>query len=157
MARNDIETKKVKIIAQYAVISVIVVWALTFFLLFLPESEKRGQFGDMFGAVNALFSGLAFAGLIITLILQMKELGLQRDELEETRKELKNQREEFEKENETLKYQRFENLYYNMLNLQQEIVAGLRYEYDEEESARSLMMCWSATSIATTAGSYSGR
>lgn len=133
MARNDIETKKVMIIAQYAVISVIVVWALTFFLLFLPESEKRGQFGDMFGAVNALFSGLAFAGLIITLILQMKELGLQRDELEETRKELKNQREEFEKENETLKYQRFENLYYNMLNLQQEIVAGLRYEYDEEE------------------------
>ena len=133
MAKNDIETKKVIIIAGYAVIGVIVVWALTFFLLFLPESEKRGQFGDMFGTVNALFSGLAFAGLIITLILQMRELGLQRDELEETRNELKNQREEFEKENETLRYQRFENLFYNMLNLQQEIVAGLRYEYFEEE------------------------
>ena len=133
MAKIDIETQKVMKIAQYAVIGVIVVWALTLFLLLLPESEKRGQFGDMFGAVNALFSGFAFAGLIITLILQKKELGLQRDELEETRKELKNQREEFEKENETLIYQRFENLFYNMLNLQQEIVAGLRYEYFEEE------------------------
>ena len=27
---------------------------------------NRGQFGDMFGAVNALFSGLAFAGIIFT-------------------------------------------------------------------------------------------
>lgn len=41
----------------------------------------RGQFGDMFGAVNALFSGLAFAGVIIAVILQKRELALQRREL----------------------------------------------------------------------------
>ncbi len=41
----------------------------------------RGQFGDMFGAVNALFSGLAFAGVIIAVILQKNELALQRREL----------------------------------------------------------------------------
>lgn len=28
----------------------------------------RGQFGDLFDPVNALFSGLAFAGLVITII-----------------------------------------------------------------------------------------
>jgi len=95
--------------------------------------DAQGQFGDMFGAVNALFSGLAFAGLIITLFLQKNELSLQRDELKLTRDEMTHQREEFEKENETLRYQRFENLFYNMLNLQQEIVAGLRYDYEEEE------------------------
>ena len=104
-------------------------------LLFLKDSTFGiGEFGDMFGAVNALFSGLAFAGLIITLILQRQELELQREELEQTREELKNQRMEFEKENETLKYQRFENLFYNMLNLQQEIVTGLRFDYEEVES-----------------------
>lgn len=41
----------------------------------------RGQFGDMFGAVNALFSGLAFAGVIIAVFLQKDELALQRREL----------------------------------------------------------------------------
>ncbi|AWV35172.1 hypothetical protein [Paenibacillus odorifer] len=41
----------------------------------------RGTFGDMFGAVNALFSGLAFAGLIFTIILQRKDLKLQFKEL----------------------------------------------------------------------------
>ena len=113
---------------------VIILFLLNFSMVFfVPGENTRGTFGDQFGAVNALFSGLAFAGLIITLILQKRELGLQRDELEQTREELKNQREEFEKENETLRYQRFENLFYNMLNLQQEIVAGLRYEYDEEQ------------------------
>jgi hypothetical protein len=55
---------------------------------FSKDLEAAGQFGDVFGAVNALFSGLAFAGLIYTALLQRIELGLQRQELELTRKEL---------------------------------------------------------------------
>jgi len=54
----------------------------------LANWETRGQFGDMFGVVNALFSGLAFAGLIYTVWLQRQELSLQRKELEMTREEL---------------------------------------------------------------------
>jgi hypothetical protein len=54
----------------------------------LPDWPTRGQFGDVFGAANALFSGLAFAGLIYTVLLQREELALQRKELELTRKEL---------------------------------------------------------------------
>ena len=130
----DSDTNKILKYARIAGICVLVVWAMTFLLFFIGESDRRGQFGDMFGAVNALFSGLAFAGLIITLILQKTELGLQREELEQTREELRNQRLEFETQNETLKYQRFENLFYNMLNLQQEIVAGLRYDYEEKQT-----------------------
>lgn len=126
-------------IVRYAIISVVCVlifWSLTFLLFFLyDDSQTRGQFGDMFGAVNALFSGLAFAGLILTLVLQKTELSLQRRELQLTRDEMANQRDEFSKENETLKYQRFENLFYNMLNLQQKIVEGLRDEYDANETS----------------------
>jgi hypothetical protein len=51
------------------------------------EWDTRGQFGDMFGAVNALFSGLAFAILIYTMLLQKKELEYQRQELRDNREE----------------------------------------------------------------------
>ena len=34
----------------------------------------HGQFGDAFGALNALFTGLAFAGLIITVFLQQDQV-----------------------------------------------------------------------------------
>ncbi len=42
-------------------------------------SALKGQYGDKFGAVNALFSGLAFAGIIITLLLQKRDLSATRD------------------------------------------------------------------------------
>jgi hypothetical protein len=54
----------------------------------LPDWTTRGTFGDMFGAVNTLFSGLAFAGVIYTILLQGEELSLQRQELSLTREEL---------------------------------------------------------------------
>lgn len=56
--------------------------------LLLPDWPTRGQFGDVFGAVNALFSGMAFAGLIYAILLQREDLALQRKELELTRQEL---------------------------------------------------------------------
>jgi len=48
----------------------------------------RGAFGDMFGSINSLFSGLAFAGVIYAIFLQSKELELQRKELSLTREEI---------------------------------------------------------------------
>jgi hypothetical protein len=54
----------------------------------LPDWPTRGQFGDLFGAINATFSGLAFAGLIYAILLQREDLALQRTELELTRQEL---------------------------------------------------------------------
>lgn len=56
---------------------------------FIGDSEKQGQFGDMFGVANSLFSGLAFAGLIYTILLQRRELQLQREELKMTREQLR--------------------------------------------------------------------
>jgi hypothetical protein len=43
----------------------------------------------MFGGLNTLFSGFAFAGLIITILMQMEELGLSREEMRLTREEIK--------------------------------------------------------------------
>ncbi|WP_395750521.1 hypothetical protein [Prosthecobacter sp.] len=52
-------------------------------------ADKPGEFGDMFGMVNSLFSGAALIGLIYTIRLQMHEIYLQREELKLTRNELK--------------------------------------------------------------------
>ena len=61
---------------------VFVVWASTLLIkpvFFDQDWAKAGQSGDMFGAVNALFSGLAFAGLIFTIVVQKGELEGQRN------------------------------------------------------------------------------
>lgn len=43
----------------------------------IPDPAVQGQFGDTFGATNSLFSGLALAGLICTLILQQIQIKAQ--------------------------------------------------------------------------------
>lgn len=112
---------------------VIILFLLNFSMVFfVPGENTRGTFGDQFGAVNALFSGLAFAGLIYTIVLQRRDLELQRhdlklqrDELALTRQEMEEQTAEFEKQNETLRIQRFENTFFNMLSQFQEVVNNL--------------------------------
>jgi hypothetical protein len=57
-------------------VGVVGFWLLSFLVIreVFGEPADPGQFGDLFGAVNALFSGLAFAGLIVAITLQRKEL-----------------------------------------------------------------------------------
>ena len=59
----------------------ILLWVGSGFAIYnwLPCSAERGQFGDMFGAVNSLFSGLALAGVVIAIFLQTWELRQQRE------------------------------------------------------------------------------
>lgn len=52
----------------------------------------RGQFGDKFGAINALFAGFAFAGIIFTILLQSRELRQTKAMLEEQMKGSKGER-----------------------------------------------------------------
>lgn len=89
-------------------------------------NNAAALFGDSFGAVNALISALAFAGVFVTFWLQRKELDLQRQEL-------KAQREEFTQQNKTLKLQRFENTFFHMMELQQQIVNDLFIKVSDKE------------------------
>jgi hypothetical protein len=72
-------------------IVVFFVWLLSFIIMLstVKDWNARGNFGDSFGGINALFSGLAFAGIIYTILLQKKELTLQRQEMADTRVELR--------------------------------------------------------------------
>jgi len=103
-------------------IVIIGLWIGTYILLHGKEPLDRGTFGDMFGSINALFSGLALAGIILTILLQRKELKLQREELRDTRRE-------FETQNETLKLQRFENTFFSLLNQHHQIVNAIDFRY----------------------------
>lgn len=51
----------------------------------LVDRDYRGDFGDLFGAVNALFTGLAFYGVVVSLLIQRDQLANQHRELVESR------------------------------------------------------------------------
>jgi hypothetical protein len=77
----------------WIVLSLLGIQALAALLIYslLPDWPVRAQFGDMFGAVNAFFAGLAFAGVVYAVLLQREELRLQRRELQLTRQQIAEQ------------------------------------------------------------------
>jgi hypothetical protein len=80
-------------------------------LLPFPE-YLTGTFGDSFGVLTALFSGLAFAGLVYTILLQ-------RIELEETREVLKEQ-------SESMRTQAVEATFFQLLQWLAEVARDIR-------------------------------
>lgn len=103
---------------KWALLIVLILWGLNFLALLLSNND-RGVFGDMFGGVNALFSGLAFAGIIITIYMQKKELSLQREELKETR-------EVFELQSTIMKDQQNDNTFFNLLSNHRQLVESFK-------------------------------
>lgn len=113
------------------IIIISALWGANWYFLF--DQNDRGTFGDMFGAVNSLFSGLAFSGIIITILLQRQELAFQREELAHTREEIRGQKEQMELQNETLNIQRFENTFFSMVRLFSEQTETLKTKWGENE------------------------
>lgn len=114
----------------FMALAVITIQILYYIFLqnYLSELDKQGQFGDMFGALTALFSGLAFAGMITAVVLQTRELGLQREELSLTRDELKGSKKAQE---EIAKHQR------NAISLQ--VILPLMEEIGSDEMRQAII------------------
>ncbi|MCC7037372.1 MAG: putative phage abortive infection protein [Alphaproteobacteria bacterium] len=108
-------------------------WGIIVFAVWLVSGlalwnvTDRGIIGDSFGAINALFSGLAFAGLIVAVSLQRTELRYTREELKYTRKEIAAQRKEMQLQSLTLVKQNFEDTFFSLLRLLQEGVHSLDF------------------------------
>lgn len=98
------------LIILISVFVVSILFFLNWYFLHDLSVEKRGTMGDMFGVANALFSGLALAGIVITLWLQQQELKSQQLQIDEQKKEII--------------LQRFETAFFNKLNAHREIVSG---------------------------------
>ena len=103
---------------------VVVGWVLPQYY-FGDDTVDQGARGDAFGAVSALFSGLAFAGVIVAILMQRQELELQRLELKQTRSELRGQKEALQHQLAALNQQRFEATIFQMINLHHEIVNAM--------------------------------
>lgn len=76
--------------------------------------SNAGVFGDSFGVLTSLFSALAFLGVVLTLSYQREEFKLQKIELEENRKEIQKQG--------------FENSFFQMLKLHNDILNSLSHQ-----------------------------
>lgn len=125
-----VEDKNIYKPLLFLIIIAFLLWGTSFY--FVNYQGENRTYQDVFSVLNTLFSGLAMAGVIFAILLQKDELGLQRKELEQTRNE-------FVIQNETLKKQRFENTFFQLLNLHHEIIdklahhsmGGNRYEKRE--------------------------
>ncbi|WP_025722738.1 hypothetical protein [Paenibacillus polymyxa] len=84
----------------------------------------RGTFGDMFGSVNVLFSGLAFALVLYTIHLQKQDLDIQREVQKIQIKDLKLQAEataksaeQLEGQQQLLNFQVIQGTVLNLINI----------------------------------------
>lgn len=98
------------------IVGVVLLWLIVtggFLWLSCWQIEDAARLGDAFGAVNALFSGLAFVVVLLTLRSQERQL--------------KEQQEEIKKQNETLARQQFEATFFQMLRLFDEHRKALKF------------------------------
>lgn len=117
------------------------------------DRAEAGTFGDQFGGLNAIISGLAFVGLFISLQLQRNELRLQRHDLKLQREEMKKSREEAEEQTQQFKIQvqigkeaQFRDDFYRRLELLQTLSNNVIYHHSSVEpintSTPSGILAW---------------
>ena len=104
----------------WLIVLVIAIWITSWIITdnLYQNVEDRGAFGDKFGFINSLFSGLALAGIIYSIFLQQKELSLQRTELKETKEEFKDQN--------------FQTTFFNLLKTQNQLADDISREHYED-------------------------
>jgi len=77
------QNKKITLKTLYYLLgSVFIAWIIaggSMYIFF--DGTERGTIGDMFGVINALFSGLAFGGVLFAILLQKNELKVSLDSL----------------------------------------------------------------------------
>ena len=110
-------------VMKYILAFVIFAWGITWFL------DKSGEFGDKFGVVTSLFSGLAFVGLIYAIGLQIQEIKLQKIELQKNRDEMKINNAELKEQNEAMKVQNFNGAFYNEISNYSQSINNLAFRH----------------------------
>ena len=110
---------------------------------FTPWLEPN-EFGDMFGFLSCLFSGLAFAGLIVTIRQQRDDLELQRQELKRANDEAEAQTKQFEEQTQQFKEQielarqaQIRDDFYRRISILQQLEESIAYTYKKRNPTRN--------------------
>ncbi len=99
-----------------------ILFAVWDILLVNKNIKDFGQWGDFFGGIlNPILTFLTFIGLMITIVLQQLEL-------KESRKEFKKSAKSLKKQAKHMEIQTFENTFFKMLELHNNIVENLKYK-----------------------------
>lgn len=101
---------------QFAILMFLSV-ALAWIIYWCFAKDIPGEFGDAFGALNTLFTGLAFAGLAISIRLQSIELKETRDQIKIQAEESIKQTISFQKQTNIITKQSFEQTFFSMIDL----------------------------------------
>ncbi len=106
-ANDDALLAQFSRLAKLLILATLLVWIVVGFSPFLVYRwgfisepmlpEKLGEFSDAFGFANTFFSGLAFGGVIIAIVLQTIELRYQRQEIRRSNEEYRQQTDSLQK------------------------------------------------------------
>ncbi len=103
--------------------TVITMWLLLAFVILgfvdykTIKLSELGLSGDSFNIITSLFTGLAFAGVITSIFLQIEELKATRKELNAQEKHLGEQAKHLDKQQKEMVSQSFDNKFFQMLNM----------------------------------------
>jgi hypothetical protein len=131
-ATPDYRKQFSKATCQAIVLAVAIMAAWLLFAFLIPRNKDSplfsGTYGDSFGFLTALFTGLALAGLWYTIQLQ-------RIELSETRHVLEKQSGSLKKQSEAQERQLFEGTFFQLLRRLSDAQEGIRYGGDSGREA----------------------
>lgn len=122
---------------------VIILWLISPILISFLNQDwvVRGQIGDSYGALNTLFSGLAFVGLIITILLQREDLKIQNEtlvlQIEEQKKqaaETERMANELENQKKLMTLQRVESTLFQLIKTFQDYRETIQYRVNSNET-----------------------
>lgn len=97
------------------------------YILFLKATidgdwEKTGVFGDSFGGLTSIFTGLAFAGVVYSMLQQNRMMEEQEKQMKRQEAEIKIQNEQTKESEKERAIDRFESKFFEMLKAQRELV-----------------------------------
>ncbi len=105
-------------IIYYSILFVLLVMIANYLLLY--GRAEMGQYGDIFGMSNALFTGIALSFLIYGVFLQRDELKIAKEDLERTKDILSDQTNH-------LRRQEFNSQFFELLNICGGFIISLDY------------------------------
>lgn len=136
------------VIVAFTIIYWVIMYALYKTKIFEPWLTPN-EFGDMFGFLSCLFSGLAFAGIIVTIRQQSFDLELQRNELRKANEEAAGQTKQFEEQTKQFKEQialsqrsQEQDEFYRRLSFLKQLESEIIYKWEgrfmEVKTARAM-------------------
>ena len=141
LENNNDELNFINKYQYHALVTLVLVVALyaflySFFEFKIKDINSAGVIGDFFGGVlNPIFALIGLFALLQTIRIQSQELKTSskalknsHEELQLTREEAQLSRKALQQQSESIKLQNFENTFFNMINLHNEIVKSLKLE-----------------------------